>query len=103
MGKSRDKPVQATSTQSWGCGSVKWGQIFRYQTHGGWIILLAAAALTIISHFYIQPEYRPLTTYDAAIALPNHPDTVSIELAGIIPLIALVVTVAAVEFGAMYK
>jgi hypothetical protein len=103
MGQSRDKPVQATSAQSWGCGSVKWGQVLRYQTHGGWIILLAAAGLTAISHFTIQPDYRPLTTYDATVALPNHPDTVSIELAGIIPMVALLLTVAAVEFGAMYK
>jgi hypothetical protein len=89
--------------QGWGCGSVRWGQVFRYQTHGGWIVILAAAVITAISHFSIKPDYRPLTVYDASISLPNHPDTVSIQLAGIIPFVALLVTAAAVEFGAMYK
>lgn len=93
----------AASEQSWGCGSVRWGQVFRYQTHGGWIVLLASALIVIVSHYMITPDYRPLTTYDAGVALPNHPDTVSIELAGIVPMLALLVTVAAVEFGALYK
>lgn len=102
MGRSK-QAAGSPAAQSWGCGSVKWGDVFRYQTHAGWIVLLAAAVITAISHFSIKPDYRPLTAYDASVSLPNHPDTVSIELAGIIPLVALVVTVAAVEFGALYK
>jgi hypothetical protein len=93
----------SAAKQSWGCGSVRWGKVFRYQTHGGWIVILAAAVITAISHFSIKPDYRPLTVYDASISLPNHPDTVSIQMAGIIPFVALLATAAAVEFGAMYK
>lgn len=93
----------AAAEQSWGCGSVRWGQVFRYQTHGGWIVLVAAAIILAISHFTMTPDHRPLTTYDAGVALPNHPDTVPIIWAGIIPALALLVTVAAVEFGALYK
>lgn len=88
---------------SWGCGSVRWKDIFRYQTHGGWIVLIAAAVIAGLGNLAVKPDYRPLTVYDASVALPNKPDTVSIELAGILPLVGLVVTVAAVEFGAMWK
>lgn len=93
----------SAAEQSWGCGGVRWGQVFQYQTHGGWIVLLAAAIIVAISHYSITPDYRPLTTYDAAVALPNHPDTVPIIWAGIIPAVALLLTAAAVEFGALYK
>ena len=93
----------SSGSVSWGCGSVRWGKIFQYQCHAGWIVLLAALVIAGISHLYVPPNVRPLRTYDASIALPNHPDTVSIELAGIIPAVALVVTVLAVEFGALYK
>jgi hypothetical protein len=83
---------------------VRWGQVFHYQTHGGWIVLLAAAIIVAISHYTIVPDYRPLTTYDAAVALPKTPhDTVPIIWAGIIPAVALLITAAAVEFGALYK
>lgn len=106
--KDRDAATTAvtgssSSEPSWGCGGVKWGRVFQHQSHAGWLVLLAAACIIGISHFSITPNVRPLRIYDASISLPWHPDTVSIELAGIIPFAALIITVLAVEFGAMWK
>lgn len=77
--------------------------MFRLQSHGGWVVLVCACVVLAISHYKVKPDFRPLTAYDASISLPNKPDTVSIQLAGIIPMMALLLTVAAVEFGALWK
>lgn len=103
MGKRSSSASGTSSAQNWGCGSVCWGQILRYQTHGAWVVLIAAGIILAITHYTVTPDYRPLTVYDAAISLPNHPDTVPIIMAGVYPAIALVLTAAAVEFVAMYR
>lgn len=106
MGKnvSSSAATVGVPRKSGGCCGVRWGQVFYYQTWGALVVLLAAAIITGVAHFFTTPAFRPLRLYDAGISLPLAPhDTVSIEAAGLIPFAALVVTVLLVEFAAMAR
>jgi hypothetical protein len=104
MGTRKTHPQQegaGAAAASSSKAKVLWGPIFRNQSWGGLMVLLVAAIITGVAHFLATPAVRPLRLYDAGISLPQHPDSVSIVAAGLIPFAVMVVTVLLVEWVAL--
>lgn len=85
-----------------GCSSVNWRSVGKHQTYGALVVLLVAAIVTGVSHFFKEPAVRPLPAYDPTISLPSAPkDTVPMTEAAALPFVALIITIVLVEFCVM--
>jgi hypothetical protein len=58
--------------------------VAKHQTYGALLVLVIAAVVTSVSHFFKEPDVRPLPAFDPTISLPYAPkDTVPMaEAAG---------------------
>eukprot|EP00882_Tetradesmus_deserticola_P033513 GHRQ01038287.1.p1 GENE.GHRQ01038287.1~~GHRQ01038287.1.p1 ORF type:complete len:260 (+),score=80.69 GHRQ01038287.1:126-905(+) len=100
MPRSSSTPRKKSSR---GCCGVDWRSVAKHQTYGALLVLLAAAAVTGVSHFFKEPNARPLTAFDPSISYPHALlDTVPMAQAAGLPFAALLVTIVIVEFGAMH-
>ncbi|KAF8057151.1 PIG-K [Scenedesmus sp. PABB004] len=101
------KPVcRALAAAAAGAGTadVRWGRVFKYQTWGGLLVLLIAGIIVGVSHYFTEPDHRPLRLFDAAVRLPYQTkDTVSMAAATAYPFVALIITAAVIEFAVMWR
>jgi hypothetical protein len=53
-----------------GCCGVDWRSVAKHQTYGALLVLVIAAVVTGVSHFFKEPDVRPLPAFDPTISLP---------------------------------
>jgi hypothetical protein len=63
---------------------VDWRSVAKHQTYGALLVLVIAAVVTGVSHYFKEPTVRPLPAFDPTISYPHAPkDTVPMaEAAG---------------------